>query len=210
MFPSVLQIVSPRGTGITALAALTSQNIGVGPLGSSGSAILPSVFKSVGVIPRNIVTGDYASQLQDMLAGRLAACAFIGAAPVPAIAGIAMGRKLSLIGFSTAEAKQVATTLPGMTPAILEAGVFPGQAIAVASVGTANIAIARADLPDTLAQAVTLAALRNRSVLAATVSSAASAPDIKSITDAGIGFHPGAATALRAAGLNIDKKYIEP
>jgi TRAP transporter TAXI family solute receptor len=210
MFPSVLQIVSPRGTGVTTLAALTSQNIGVGPVGSSGSAVLPALFKSVGVIPRNIVTGDYASQLQDMLAGRLAACAFIGAAPVPAIAEIAMGQKLSLIGFSTAEAKQVSNMLPGMAPAILEAGVFPGQSVAVASMGTANIAIARADLPNTLAQAVTLAAMRNRSILSATVPAALSAPDIRSITDAGIMFHPGAATALNAAGFDIAKKYIEP
>ena len=210
MFPSVLQIVSPRDTGIATLAALTSQDIGIGPLGSSGAAILPALFKSVGVIPRNIVTGDYANQLHDMIAGKLAACAFIGAPPVPAIADIALGRKLSLIGFSSAEAAQVTTMLPGMMPAILEAGAFPGQIIAVASVGTANIAIGRADLPDTLVQAITLAALRNRSVLALTVPAAAAVPDIKSITEAGITFHPGAATALRSVGLDISKKYIEP
>jgi TRAP transporter TAXI family solute receptor len=210
MFPSVLQIVSPRATGIATLAALTSQDIGVGPLGSSGSAILPALFKSVGVIPRSIITGDYADQLRDMIAGKLAACAFVGAPPVPAIADIAMGRKLSLIGFSAAEAAQVTTMLPGMIPAILEAGLFPGQTIAVASVGTANIAIGRADLPDTLVQAITLAALRNRSVLASTVPAAAAAPDLKSVTEAGIDFHPGAAMAFRSVGLDIPKEYIEP
>jgi uncharacterized protein len=210
MFPSVLQIVSPRATGIATLAALTSQDIGVGPLGSSGSAILPALFKSVGVIPRNIVTGDYADQLRDMIAGKLAACAFVGAPPVPAIADIAMGRKLSLIGFSAAEAAQVTAVLPGMMPAVLEAGVFPGQTIAVASVGTANIAIGRADLPDSLVQAITLAALRNRSVLASTVPAAASAPNLKSVIEAGISFHPGAATALRSVGLDIPNEYIQP
>jgi hypothetical protein len=55
-----------------------------------------------------------------------------------------------------------------------------------------------------------LAALRNRSILTATVPAASSTPDIKSITDAGIMFHPGAATALHAVGLDIAKKYIEP
>ncbi len=210
MFPSILQIVSPRNTGITTLAGLTSQDIGVGPLGSSGAAILPALFKNVGVIPRNIVTGDYIGQIQDMLAGRLAACAFIAAAPVPAIAQIALGRKLSLIGFSPAEAQQVTNTLPGMTPMTLDAGVFPGQSIAVASVGTPNIAISGADISDTLAQAITMAALRNRAGLATIVPAASSVPDIKSITDAGICFHPGAAAALRTAGLDIAKKYIEP
>lgn len=210
VFPSILQIVSPRNTGITTLAELASQDIGVGPPGSSGATILMALLRSIGVIPRNIVTGDYADQLQDMLAGKLTACAFIGAPPVPAISDIALGRKLSLIGFSPAEAQQVANTLPGMTPMSLNAGVFPGQTIAVASVGTTNIAIARADLPDTLAQAITSAALNNRSVLASIIPAAGLAPDIKSVTGAGITFHPGAAAALRAAGLDVGKKYIEP
>lgn len=151
MFPSILQIVSPRDSGITTLAALASQSIGAGPLGGNGAAILPALFGSVGIIPGRIVTGDYNNQIDDMLAGKLAACAFIGAPPVPAIAAIAMGRKLSLIGFSPAEAEQVANMLPGITPMPLDADVFPGQTVTVASVGTSNIAIARADLPDALA-----------------------------------------------------------
>ena len=210
MFPSILQIVSLRDTGITTLAGLAAQNIGVGPQGSSGAAALPTLFRSVGVIPGNIVTGDYTGQISDMLAGRLAACAFIGAPPMPAIAEIALGRKLSLIGFSQAEAAQVASVLPGMAPMILGAGVFPGQSIAVSSVGTANIAIGSADLPDTLAQAITQAALRNHAMLASLVPAASAVPNLKSVTDAGITFHPGAAAALHEAGLDIAKKYIEP
>jgi uncharacterized protein len=210
MFPSVLQIVSPRDTGLTTLAGLAAQNIGVGPFGSSGAAILPALLRSLGIIPGRIVTGDYSNQVNDMLAGKLGACAFIGAPPVPAIAAIAMGRVLSLIGFSDAEATQVANMLPGMTPMLLEAGVFPGQTVTVASVGTPNIAIASATLPDALAQAITSAALRDRSGLASIVPAASSVPAIKSITDAGISFHPGAAAALRKAGLDVAKKYVEP
>lgn len=210
MFPSILQIVSPRRTGITTLAGLAAQAIGVGPLGSSGAAVIPSVFRSIGINPGRIVLGDYTDQIQKMLAGQLAACAFIGAPPVPAIARVAMGRTLSLIGFSTAEAEQVANKLPGMTPMILAAGVFPGQTVAVGSVGTVNIAIGSTALPDTLAQAVTLAALRNRSILASLIPAAAAMPDVKSVTDASLTFHPGAAAALRSAGLKVDKKFIEP
>lgn len=210
MFPSVLQVVSPRNTGITTLAGLGGQDIGVGPQGSSGAATLPALFRSIGVIPGSIVTGDYTDQIHDMLAGRLAACAFIGAPPVPAIAEVAMGQKLSLIGFSAAEAAQVSNVLPGMAPMILKAGAFPGQTIAVSSVGTPNIAICRADLPDTLAEAITSAALRSRSSLVSLVPTASSMPDVKSVTDAGITFHPGAAAALHQAGLDVPKNSIEP
>ncbi len=208
-FPSVLQIVSPRRTGITTLAQLAAQNIGIGPLGSSSAAILPSLFRSIGVIPSSMVTEDYPIQLHNMLAGRLTACAFIGAPPVPAIANAAMGHRLSLIGFSPAEARQVADTLPGMTPMIIDAGVFPGQLAAISSVGTTNIAICRADLPNMLAQNITSAALNNRGLLAAAVPAATSIPNIKCVTDAGIPFHPGAAAALHAAGIKVEKKYIQ-
>ncbi len=157
-----------------------------------------------------MVTDDYADQLYGMLEGRLTACAFIGAPPVPAIANAAMGHKLSLIGFSPAEARQVAHTLPGMIPMIINAGVFPGQTVAVSSVGTTNIAICRADLPDALVQNITAVALANRPPLAAAVPAATSIPSIGSVTGAGIPFHPGAAAALRAAGIKVEKKNILP
>jgi len=209
-YPSILQIVSPRGTGITALAALAGQDIGVGPAGSSGAATVQEILRSVGVTPHNAATGDFEDQVSAMLAGRLAACAFIGAPPVPAIAQAAMGRTLSLIGFSGAEALQVARALPGMLPIVLEAGVFPGQKTPVASVGTANIAICSASLPDALANAVTKAALRDRTVLAALVPAASIPPDISAVTEAGIYFHPGAAAALRDAGVKVPKAFIQP
>lgn len=209
MYPSILQIVSPRDTGITTLAGLSGQKIGIGPQGGSGEATVPAIFASVGVIPENAVLGDYIALIEDMLAGKLAACAFIGAPPLPAIARAAMGRRLSLIGFSNAESAQVARVLPGMAPMVLGAGSFPGQTTAVASVGTANIAIGATDLPDSLAKAVTQAALSNQAALAALVPAAAAPPDIKTITDAGVMFHPGAADALREAGISVPKKYIE-
>lgn len=200
-FPSILQIVSLRKTGITTLAGLAGQRIGVGPVGSSGNALLPALFKTVGIFPGEIRAGDYGSQIRDMQAGLLAACAFIAAAPAPAITRIAMRQELSLIGFSAAEARQAAMAVPGTAPATLGAGLFPGQTNAVRSIGTSNIAIADANLPDSLAKAVTIAALKHQAALAGIVPAAAAMPDIAPIAEAGIPFHPGAAEALNMLGL---------
>jgi len=209
MFPSVLQIVSPRATGIATLAALAGQVIGIGPDGASGSAAVPSILAALGVIPAATPTGDYGAQVQAMLAGSIAACAFIGAPPVPAIAAAAMGRRLSLIGFSDAEAAQVARIAPGMTRMVLPAGMFPGQTIAVASVGTPNFAIGAASLPDALVRSVTLAALRNQQDLAALVPAAAQAPQLSAVLEGNIVFHPGAVLALRSFGLDVPPKDVE-
>jgi TRAP transporter TAXI family solute receptor len=203
MFPSALQIVSPHGTGIATLAGLADQIIGIGPDGGSGAAALPGILRAVGVLPKRLVTGDFDAQMHDMQAGKLAACAFIGAPPLPAIAEVALHSKLSLIGLSEAEAAQVARAAPGMNRMILKPGAFPGQEIAVGTVGTVDIAIAAAALPDKLAGALTLAALRNRKPLARIVPAAAGRPEIAPVVQAGIPFHPGAAAALRQVGLQV-------
>ncbi|MBB5372897.1 TAXI family TRAP transporter solute-binding subunit [Acidocella aromatica] len=209
MFPSVLQIVSPANTGITSLDALAGQAIGIGPEGSSAANSVAQILGSVGVQPKAMVTGGYIRQLHDMLAGQLAACAFIGAPPLPAIARAAMTHNLSLIGFSAPEAEQVARVLPGMSPMVLKAGLFPGQRVGVGSVGTVNIAIGAASLSKDLAQAVTQAALDHVGQLAAAIGTAPHPCPVSSVTDVGITFHPGAAIALRRAGFDVPDKFVE-
>jgi TRAP transporter TAXI family solute receptor len=209
MFPSVLQIVSLHSSRIAALAELAGQIIGIGPDGGTGAAAAPAIFAALGVIPRKIITGDYQHQIHAMLAGDIGACAFIGAPPMPAIATAALGNRLSLIGFSSAEAAQVARILPGMTSMVLPAGLFPGQEIAVASVGTSNFAIGAANLPNTLTHALTLAALHNESALAALVPAAAEAPSTVPIIFGNIPFHPGAVDALRRFGMDVPAKNVE-
>ena len=209
MFPSVLQIVAPQPSGIVSLAELAGQVVGIGPDGGTGATAVPDIFASVGVLPARVLTGDYEQQVRDMFAGRIAACAFIAAPPVPAIVSAAMGRKLSLIGFSQAEVEQVARTSPGMTRMVLQAGLFPGQSVAVASVGTANFAIGAASLQDTVAEAVTMAALRNQADFAALVPAAAQTPETAPILQGGVMFHPGAVVALRRFGMDVPKKFVE-
>lgn len=208
-FTSMLQIVSPRQTGITTLSGLAGQAIGIGPSGGSGAATVPTIFASIGVLPRSVVVGDYLDLLQRMLNGQLAACAFIGAPPLPAITTVAQQRQLSLIGFSEAEGAQVARVVPGMAPAIFSSGTFPGQSMAVSTVGTANIAVAAASLPNALAQAVTQAALDNQAALAKTLPAAATLPELRPIGELGIPFHPGAAQALRRYGLHLSNDYVK-
>jgi len=208
MFPSILQIVSPRTTGIRTLADLAGQVIGIGPDGGSGAVAVPAIFDAVGVIPRAVVSGDYGQQMGNMLAGKLAACAFLAAPPMPAIARVAMGERLSLIGFSEAEAAQVARTSPGMTAMVLQAGLFPGQSVAVSSVGTANFAIGARSLPDAVAGAVTVAALRHQADLARLVPAVGVAMATAPIWQSGVMFHPGAVAALQAFGMDVPAAYV--
>jgi TRAP transporter TAXI family solute receptor len=203
MYASALQIVALHGTGIATIANLAGRTIGIGPGGGSGAVSIPAVLSEVGVYAGRYITGDMGEQIADLAAGRLEACAFLGEAPLPAIAALASHQRLNLIGFSEAEAAAVAARSPGMGRVLIQAGAFPGQNVAVASVGTTNFAIGAARLPDELAQGVTEAALRNRAALAALVPAAAAVPDAGGIKAAGIAFHPGAVRALGDAGVSL-------
>lgn len=209
MFPSILQIVTPAKRGITGLAGLAGRAIGVGPDGGSGAASVPPVLASLGIIPAKISTGDYGVQMADMLAGRLDACAFIGAPPMPAILAAARTQTLGIIGFTPAEAALVAVKVPGMTGMLIGEGTFPDQSAAIASIGTVNFAIGAAALPDALVNEITLAAMRNQAALARLVPAAATAPQPMLGAPGEMTFHPGAALALRSMGLDVPAKLVE-
>jgi TRAP transporter TAXI family solute receptor len=209
IFPSVLQLVTPASSGITSLAGLNGRAIGIGPDGGSGAAAIPGVLAALGIAPAKLVTADYAPQVSAMLKGELAACAFIGAPPLPAITAAARTQTLGMIGFSEAEAALVTAAMPGMTRMLIPASTFPRQTAAIASLGTANFAIGAAKLPDSLVNALTLAAMRNQASLAAVVPAAGTPPQAMLTAQEGITFHPGAATALRSLGLDVPAKFVE-
>jgi TRAP transporter TAXI family solute receptor len=208
MFPSVLQIVTKAGSPIKSLGDLGGRLIGIGPDGGSGAAAMPAMLANLGIAPAHCVTGDYLPQMTAMLAGKLDACAFIGAPPMPAIQLAAQRHALGFIGFSPEQIARVTKTAPGMTGMTLAAGTFQNQTTPIPSVGTANFAIGAASLPDSLVTALTLAALRNRDQLAALVPAVESTPLPKMIGQGNMFFHPGAATALRSFGMDVPARFV--
>lgn len=198
-FSSILQIVS-TANGVRTLAGLEGQAIGVGPSGASGPEIMNKIFASQGIAPARIEEGSYLQQIAQLLKGELAACAFFGAPPVPALKTAASSNRLRLIGFSEAEARQAASFVPGLTPMVLKAGTFPGQTVDVGSIGTLDLAVGTANLPDALAQAATLAALQHRRQLAVAVPAAAYSLPLRQIHKAGLPIHKGAVKAFQLLG----------
>lgn len=208
-YASSLQIVASTKAGVRELAQLQGQVVGVGPDGSSSADTVQQILTALGVAPARVVMGDYQQQVLAMLKGDLAACAFIGAPPLPALSAAAMGRRLALIGMSAAQSAQVAHKLPGFFRTVLSADTFPGQSVNVGTVGTSNVAVCATDLPDSLAEAVTGAALKNRRLLGVAVPAAGHAQELAPIYAAGIPFHPGAARALRKAGFRLPQKAVQ-
>jgi uncharacterized protein len=208
-FPSALQIVSPRRTGITTIEQLAGKRIGLSAPGDTDSAAVPAILAALGLEGHFVTTGMFQNGLLQMEAGELDACAFISAPPLAPIVAAATHDELSLIGLTPAEINRVQQAIPGLCGMVLPAGLFPGQSLPVACIGTENIAIGAASLPDKTARDLTLAALRHRGNLATAVPSAAQRPSLQPVIDAGLPFHPGAAAALRSLGYDLPARAVE-
>jgi TRAP transporter TAXI family solute receptor len=209
MFPSILQIVTTGQSGITSIAGLSDRPIGMGPDGGSGTAAVPGILASIGVAPSQFTAGDFTAQMRELIAGKLAACAFIGAPPLPAIREVAAREQLGLIGFTHDESLQITRANPGMSPMVIPAGTFARQNLPIASVGTANFAIGAATLPASLVSAITLAAINNRNALVDAVPAAQLFNQPVLIPPGQMPYHPGAATALRSLGLDVPDRLVE-
>lgn len=209
MFPSMLQIVAPLTGGITTAAGLAGRTIGIGPDGGSAATAVLTILAAIGVLPARFVTGDFSVQVHDMRAGALDACAFITAPPTPAITAAAQQTRLNLIGFTPDEALHITRTAAGLSPMAIPAGTFPGQRVAIASIGTPNFAIGAKTLPASLVNAITLAAMRNRATLATLIPAAAMSPQPLLAMPGQMTFHPGAAMALRSLGLDVPAGLVE-
>jgi TRAP transporter TAXI family solute receptor len=208
-FPSALQIVSPRRTGITTVAQLAGKRIGLGAPGDTTSTAVPAILAALGLSGDFVTTSTFQSSLQQMAAGQLDACAFISAPPLEPIAAAAAHQELSLIGLTPAQIDRVEQTIPGLYGMVLPVGLFPGQYQPVACIGTANLAIGAAALPDHVAREITFAGLRHRAMLAAIVPAARARPTLQPVIAAGLPFHPGAAQALRAQGYDLPNRAVE-
>ncbi len=208
-FPSVLQIVSPRRTGITSVAQLAGKRVGLGAPGDTDTEAVPAILATLGLEGHFIPTGTFQNGLRQMAAGQLDACAFISAPPLAPIAAAATAQELTLIGLTPAEIDRVAQTIPGLYGMVLPAGLFPGQRLPVACIGTENLAIGAAGLPDNVARDITLTALRHRDMLASVVPAARPRPLLQPVIAAGLPFHPGAAAALRSVGYDLPGRAVE-
>lgn len=213
LFATSLQVFTLPGSAIADAASLSGKRIGVGPAGSAGPALVPRLLAAAGTTPLLLVTGGYRDQLADLRAGRLDACAFFGASPLPAIAAPTSRRSPALrrIGFDAAAVRRMRRAVPGLAerplPDIsLPGGTGPaGNAATVASVA---VALCHAGMPDPLAAKLTEAAMLHRAELLDGLPQATPAPSAWLDGEVAIGIQPGAASVLRRHGFGVPGRLV--
>ena len=204
-----LQVVTPEDRGIKRLVDLDNACIGIGPAGSASAVLVPDLLRALRIAPRRYQEGGFAEQIADLASGALDACAFFGVSPLRAIESAALSGRYTLIGCNDAEAKAMCRSVTGLTPSIIARSTLPALSESVATVGSAALALSRADLPDSLAASLTNAALANQRALLSAAGVVVPPPsDWLHAVDA-VEIHPGAAPELRKHGFVVPEQLVK-
>jgi uncharacterized protein len=202
MYETPFQGVALRSSGITSVGDLDGKRVGVGPAGGTPGTYWPRFFNTLGlnVNVSNAGAADTASQLKD---GLVDAFVFAAGLPIGAFSQLAAEADVVVFGFSDAEMDVIKAGHPEVSPFTIPAGTYTIQTEDQNSVAMWNFAIARADMPESLAyEIVKLVMENNDRMLQIHAAAAATLPE-NVINNGFLPFHPGAVRYFEEKGITI-------
>ncbi len=207
MYDTPMQCVSLKKSGITSFKQLDGKTVGTGPKAGTAGTYFPLIFDTLGmkVSVRNGPGGEMGNQLND---GLIDAFCFGAGAPVPIFTQLDAEQDVSFYTWTPEQMAVIRGKMPEFTESTLKKGVYKQQAEDQKTLGLYNFAIARKDMPDATAYAITKTILENnpamlRAHAAAKDTIAANAPRNTIIT-----FHPGAVRYYREKGIKLDPATV--
>lgn len=203
MYETPFQGIALRSSGITSVSDLAGRRVGVGPAGGTPGTYWPRFMESLGVSASisNAGAADTASQLKD---GLVDAFLFAAGLPIGAFSQLAAEADVVTFGFTEDELARVLETHPEVSRFVIPAGTYTAQTEDELSVAMWNYAIARADMPESLAYEITRLVLENNDRMLQIHAAAATTLIENAVPNNGfLPFHPGAIRYYEEQGIEI-------
>jgi TRAP transporter TAXI family solute receptor len=153
MYDTPFQFVVRSDASAQAVADLAGKQVGIGPQGGTGGVYTPLLFKAIN-IAASFVTGSWTDLAAQLAAGRLDALVVVAGVPVPEVSALEREGNIRNLALTPSQRVAVRLSLPEIAPSIIAAGTYPSLRRNYQTVGVYNFAVARADLPDDLVQAI--------------------------------------------------------
>jgi TRAP transporter TAXI family solute receptor len=203
MYETPFQGIALRSSGITSVSDLAGRRVGVGPAGGTPGTYWPRFLNTLGVNASisNAGAADTASQLKD---GLVDAFLFAAGLPIGAFSQLAAEADVVTFGFTEAELAVLLEAHPEVAVFTIPAGTYSSQTEDQLSVAMWNYAIARADMPETLAYEITRLVLENNERMVQIHAAARTTLIENAIPNNGfLPFHPGAVRYLEEQGVEV-------
>ncbi|MCL4187499.1 MAG: TAXI family TRAP transporter solute-binding subunit [Rhodobacteraceae bacterium] len=202
MYQTPFQVIALKSSGITSVADLAGKRVSVGPAGGTPGTYWPRFMGALGVEATVSYAGaaDAVGQIQD---GLIDAFAFAAGVPISAFAQLSAEADVVMFGFTPEEQAKVLEAFPEMAGYTIPAGTYSGHDYEQPTVALWNFAVARSDLPESLAYEITRIVLDNpdrmKQIHAAAVETLIENWDKNGF----LPYHPGAVRYLEEKGLTV-------
>ncbi|MFN4057401.1 MAG: TAXI family TRAP transporter solute-binding subunit [Roseinatronobacter sp.] len=205
MYETPFQGVAMRSSGITSVSDLNGKRVNVGPAGGTPGTYWPRFFNTLGlnVNVSNAGAADAASQLKD---GLIDAFVFAAGLPIGAFSQLAAEADVVVFGFTDAELESIKAGHPEVSPFTIPGGTYTVQPDDQMSVAMWNFAIARADMPESLAYEITKLVMENNDRMLQIHAAAAATLPENVVNNGFLPFHPGAVRYFEEIGITIPEE----
>ena len=153
MYDTPFQFVVASESPLQSIADLSGKQVGIGTTGGTGGIYTPLMFKALNVAAP-FVTGSWADLASQLSARKLDALVVVAGIPVPEVAELEKKGNIRYLALSQSQRVTIRVALPEMTSSFIPAGSYPSLRRDYQTVGIYNFAVARPDLPDSLAYAI--------------------------------------------------------
>jgi len=161
MYDTPFQFVVMSDSEIRSITDLSGKQVGIGPRGGTGGVYTPTAFKALN-IAAPLVTGTLTDLAAQLSARKLDALVVVAGTPVPEVAELEKKGNIRYLALMPSQIVTLRLALPELTSSIVAAGTYPSLRRHYQTVGIYNFAVARPDLPDSLAYAILEAVFNNR------------------------------------------------
>jgi hypothetical protein len=202
MYETGFMAVALASRGITRFGDLAGRKVGCGPAGGPGEVFFRAAAEAAGV-SAEVVSGDANVLVQAVLAGEIDALWQGASVPIPAIAAVADAADAVVFGPGPATSAAVVARLPHLAVLAVPPASYRGQHQPITTIAAWNVVIANMALPHEDAYALTRLIATMTDPVRAIGPMAGGTRAANAGVNQVLTYHPGAARALREAGVTV-------
>lgn len=211
-YPNAIHIVTLADSGITSLSDLRGKRVSVGAPGSGTEVTAAEILTANGITYDDITVqrlnfNETADALRD---GQIDAGFWSVGPPTSSILSLAEVRNIRIVPLSDAEVAAAREADPVLTSYTLPADTYKGQTAAVPTIGTPNVILVAAEMPDDLAYSILEALYGHIDEVIAVHPSARNTTPEFSLSATPIPLHPGAVRYYQDQGYEVPDRLMAP
>ncbi len=211
-YTNAVQLVTLEGSGIESLADLVGRRVSVGAPGSGTEVSAQAILEANGITyddfsEQRLNFNETAAALRD---GDIDAGFWSVGPPTSSILDLATTRDIVIVAIDGDELDAGLGASEVFAPYTLRAGTYPGVDVDVQTIGTPNVIVAAAEMPDQLAYDFLDALYSNIDDVIAVHPSANDTTPENALAASPIPLHPAAVQYYQDAGYEVPEHLLPP